>query len=287
MKNIKLKTALFIIIAVILIPFAAHAQDPSPFVTCDHSELTMNAGDSVKLTFTVQNNGGTVNKAYFTVTVSNNLEVITKEPDSLWWRYEIGDTISYWTDEMVPSLVSEYLVHDMYEFTYGTGERTYSLTVKCLNADTGWVKYRIAMNPEGVESHNYNPDTFFRYPSSGEPDQQGWAAAAIPLNASATGIGEIHNMPDKFSLKQNYPNPFNPVTEIKYNLPRAEYVLLNIYDLLGRKIRTLGSGHLPSGYHSVTWNGTNDAGIPVSSGVYIYRMQAGRFTQSRKMVLVR
>lgn len=93
--------------------------------------------------------------------------------------------------------------------------------------------------------------------------------------------------PKRFELKQNYPNPFNPTTPITLSLPEDVAVNLQIYDITGRKVRSLVNEQLPAGVHQIAWDGRNDDGAQVSSGVYIYRVQAGKFTQNRKMVLMR
>lgn len=93
--------------------------------------------------------------------------------------------------------------------------------------------------------------------------------------------------PVRFELFQNYPNPFNPVTTVRYGLPERAEVTLVIYDILGRKVRTLVQGSQEPGYKSVTWDGTNDIGEQVSAGLYLYRIRAGDFTETRKTVLLR
>ena len=82
-------------------------------------------------------------------------------------------------------------------------------------------------------------------------------------------------MPTEFALQQNYPNPFNPQTTIRFDLPAPSEVTLVIYDMQGRVVRTLVNGRKPIGIHNVTWDGTNNAGFSVSSGLYLYRINAG------------
>ncbi|RKY76046.1 hypothetical protein DRQ12_10820 [candidate division KSB1 bacterium] len=89
-----------------------------------------------------------------------------------------------------------------------------------------------------------------------------------------------------FALQQNFPNPFNTQTTIEYQLPRSSYVCLEIYDLLGRRVRTLVDGKKEAGVHRVEWDGKNMLGKNVASGVYICRMQAGGFVNRRKLVLI-
>lgn len=90
-----------------------------------------------------------------------------------------------------------------------------------------------------------------------------------------------------FALEQNYPNPFNPSTTIRFSVPEAGPLTLHIYDLRGTLVKTLVSGTLTAGRHQIVWNGKNENGQPVASGMYLYRMQTGRFTQTKQMLLVR
>ena len=94
-------------------------------------------------------------------------------------------------------------------------------------------------------------------------------------------------LPRKSILEQNYPNPFNPGTTIAFDLPLASHITLQIYDVLGREVKTLVDERKPAGRYTVQWDGTNHAGKPVTSGVYLYHLQAGQFEQTRKMLLVR
>jgi hypothetical protein len=93
--------------------------------------------------------------------------------------------------------------------------------------------------------------------------------------------------PDRFALSQNYPNPFNPITFIDYSLPQAAQVRVEVFNVLGQSVRTLLDSERRAGLHTVAWDGTNDHGAPVASGVYIYRVSAGDQHASKKMVLLR
>ena len=95
-------------------------------------------------------------------------------------------------------------------------------------------------------------------------------------------------IPAFFELDQNYPNPFNPVTTIGYRLSNAGNVKLIIFNLLGEKVRTLVNGHQNTGSYTLMWDGLNDFGDQVTSGVYFYRMQFdSKMIKSRKMILMR
>ena len=93
--------------------------------------------------------------------------------------------------------------------------------------------------------------------------------------------------PAAFALRQNYPNPFNPVTTIVFDLPRPGAVTLRIYDLNGRLIRTLVDGELPAATHQRQWDGTNDQGRPVPSGMYYCGLESPSSLAMRKMTLLK
>ncbi len=93
-------------------------------------------------------------------------------------------------------------------------------------------------------------------------------------------------VPIAFRLAQNYPNPFNPITEIRYDLPSDCRVTLEIYDILGRKLVTLVDEYQEAGCKAARWNGKNENGLEISSGVYFYKLRAGNFSDTKKMVLL-
>ena len=94
-------------------------------------------------------------------------------------------------------------------------------------------------------------------------------------------------VPFGYALSQNYPNPFNPETTIRYDLPEAEMVRLFLYNLTGQRVRTLVDGERPAGTYSATWDGTDDTGRDVASGVYLCRMETEEYRAVRKLVLIR
>lgn len=100
-------------------------------------------------------------------------------------------------------------------------------------------------------------------------------------------IGNLKPVPTDYSLDQNLPNPFNPSTTIKYQLPNSGDISLVIYNLLGQQIRTLVKESMDAGFHSVVWDGKNELGHQVASGVYIYRLHTGDFSTARRMMLLK
>jgi hypothetical protein len=103
-----------------------------------------------------------------------------------------------------------------------------------------------------------------------------------------TAIGDIYvgTNPAEFKLQQNYPNPFNPSTTIEFSLPEAATVSLVVYNNLGQSVRTLTNERLSAGAYQVTWDGRNESGLSMSSGVYFYKVQAGSFSQVKRMIMI-
>jgi hypothetical protein len=104
---------------------------------------------------------------------------------------------------------------------------------------------------------------------------------------STTDVQKDIAIPTQFALEQNYPNPFNPTTMINYSLPNNVFVVLKIYDMLGREIKTLVNNQMSAGKYSVAWKGDNNNGNKVTSGIYFYKISAGTFSTTRKMVVLK
>ena len=111
-------------------------------------------------------------------------------------------------------------------------------------------------------------------------------AYAVSLGSRNTGVRTTDPFPRSSKLHQNYPNPFNPVTTIRFELPQSVDTRLAVYDILGRRVKTLIDDRLPPGLHNARWDGSDDGGNGVAAGVYLYRLTTPSFTQSRKMLLL-
>jgi predicted GH43/DUF377 family glycosyl hydrolase len=122
--------------------------------------------------------------------------------------------------------------------------------------------------------------TSFPFGNDGQRAQIGYAQSVSDSSALASEIPSSH------SLAQNHPNPFNSATTLRYALPDRVEVVLEIYDILGRHVKTLVQDIEEAGFKTVTWDGTDELGRAVRTGVYLYRIRAGDFTQTRKMVLL-
>ena len=105
---------------------------------------------------------------------------------------------------------------------------------------------------------------------------------------SVVGVAKTNpNIPDVFYVYQNYPNPFNPSTTIRYSIPESEYVVISIYDINGNLISTLLNSRQNAGTHEILWDGKNNSGMKVVSGVYLYKVQAGNSSKISKMILLK
>jgi hypothetical protein len=109
----------------------------------------------------------------------------------------------------------------------------------------------------------------------------------VSLEVDLVSGFESVTIPTNYVLEQNYPNPFNPETTIRYGIPEAGTVRLTIYSIDGKVVNELADGFKEVGYHQVIWDGINDSGESVSSGIYIYRMEAGSFSKVRKMIFLK
>jgi hypothetical protein len=95
------------------------------------------------------------------------------------------------------------------------------------------------------------------------------------------------DLPTRFEVHQNYPNPFNPYTTIEYALTEEAHVMVEVFNVLGQRIRLLVNETQPAQDHEVVWDGTDDGGQRVSSGLYFYRVTAGNFMDKKKMLLLK
>jgi len=113
------------------------------------------------------------------------------------------------------------------------------------------------------------------------------SAGSNIITTSIVSVDDAQALPSSFGLSQNYPNPFNPTTSIEFAIPEASQVSLEIYNLLGQRVRTLVNGYVPAGYITTQWNGLDQNGNELSSGTYIYRLTTTESNFSKKMVLMK
>ncbi len=182
---------------------------------------------------------------------------------------------------------------NVYVTGYSTGTGWDYATVKYLaNGDSAWaMRYNGPGNaddsPNGIAVDD-SGNVYVTGRSDG--DGSGWDYCTIKYVQTPSGVKDetgVRERPSEFDLSQNYPNPFNPSTKIEFSLAKSGFVTLQIYDLLGRKVRALVSQELSSGYKSVIWDGKNDDGEAVASGVYFYQLKVGDFSEPKKMLLLK
>ena len=148
-------------------------------------------------------------------------------------------------------------------------------------------------------------DTFFVVPGGLEKSTDYfWKVEAVDLSGSITESNTFYKfttsdiatavwypnhglIPQEFTLLQNYPNPFNPETTIEYMVPERERIVIKIYNLMGKEVRILVDEQNQPGHYRIIWDGRDEQGEKVASGVFIYRMRAGQFVSMKKLVLMR
>ncbi len=127
----------------------------------------------------------------------------------------------------------------------------------------------------------------FRVTSVGDPSQSVLFHVRLYAGTSAVGVGSVPVAATQIQLSPSYPNPVRESARIGFVLPQRDHVSLRLYDVMGRQVATLVDGSLPSGAHSVEWDGTLAGGRTASSGTYFYRLETPRGSLSRRLVLLR
>ena len=155
--------------------------------------------------------------------------------------------------------------------------------------------WALRQDSQGVATNTELLDTDLNISAFGVDADQGLYICAFDgliyrFKATATSTAIVQTsraLPDRLSLRQNFPNPFNASTSIGFDLPTAEFVALNIYNLAGQRLRSLSHGHRAAGTHRVSWDGRDDVGHEVATGTYVYRISTERNSEARKLLLLR
>ena len=146
---------------------------------------------------------------------------------------------------------------------------------------------------------NYDQDNFITIPYTFSGNNEQVSEVSIEGVIASGPKGEMINLsyrssstdiklvPGVFALHQNYPNPFNPTTEIRFDLPEASFAEVAIYNLMGHKVKTLFNMNVKAGYHVISWNGTNDKGHMVSTGMYFYTLNTSKYHSMKKMLYLK
>ncbi|RKY76515.1 hypothetical protein DRQ07_10190, partial [candidate division KSB1 bacterium] len=209
------------------------------------------------------------------------------------------DAISAWgTFDLSDALAADVSLHYWYE-TIGTDKFEV-----LINAGAGWEGYEFTGNSGGWTYGQFDLTNWpvygnllghsnitfavrFRSSAAGINARGAFVDNVVIRKQTSTGVEDVFKkVPATFTLNQNYPNPFNPETAISYSLPKDSEVMLTVYNIFGQKVKTLVNQKVKAGYHTVNWNGTDDYGLKVASGVYFYKISAGSFKAMKKMILI-
>lgn len=158
----------------------------------------------------------------------------------------------------------------------------FAANTNCWSGSFGWTEATFDLS-----SYSGTARFRFLFGSDGAVTGEGWYVDDVRVESDFVENSDPAISPVKFNLAENYPNPFNPSTTIRFSIPDATNVELAIFNLKGQRIKTLASGEMNSGNHSIVWNGLDDNGRPVASGVYLYKLRGGSQTMTRKMMLMK
>jgi len=139
---------------------------------------------------------------------------------------------------------------------------------------------------EFVDTNLVNGSYYYKLTATDFSGNAGGPSVELPINVTSVHEQE-GSVPKVFALFQNYPNPFNPITQIRFSIPKRAKVELSVYNILGQKVTTLLNEELEAGNYTSTWNGKDDKGFDVSSGIYFYKLNSNEFSATKKMLLVR
>ncbi|MCH8011502.1 MAG: VCBS repeat-containing protein [Candidatus Marinimicrobia bacterium] len=141
------------------------------------------------------------------------------------------------------------------------------------------------VKPRAVTTFEFTPDDTGSFVI--EHTVHGFSGTMIVEDPFATAVEDVRSLPKQYALYQNYPNPFNPETRIEYFLKKGGLVQITIYNQLGQFVRRLVNEQKPAGEHTVLWDGRNNEGVELGTGVYLYQLKTDKFVQTRKLILLK
>jgi len=221
---------------------------------------------------------------------ANNLYDISIVNDEIGWLVGTYSTIMKTDAVFVPVELVSFTAnwvkdHVELEWTTATESNNYGFEIQQkYSENNSWQKIGfVEGHGTSTEMHYYS----FKYtPQSGGKYSYRLKQVDSDGTFKLSAVRDVW-IPSKFALHQNHPNPFNPETKIGFELPISAHVTLDIYNMLGQKIATLIDEKRPAGLQNITWNGKDDMGQNVGSGVYFYHIKTGDFEATRKLVLLR
>ncbi len=150
-----------------------------------------------------------------------------------------------------------------------------------------WSAARGSITIDTIQDAQYASTDYLYIPSGGGGDYNPIWKGPLNISTSAVGDDEPNTIPTSFELEQNFPNPFNPSTKIKYALPTKSQVSIKVYNLLGQEITSLINEERPAGVYEAVWDGRDKSNVEVASGIYFYKLIAGDFVETKKMMLIK
>jgi len=259
------------------------------------------ADGSTTITFVLR----VANQAENTEAVANGFKVYSN--DGATWTETVADTVGWgWVgyntveghwgffDTYGISLVD---VDGMGADTVGYGGSIMQFTAG-IPADFSEESYLITIGPIATTDHGteicldtcyYPPTGYWLWVGPSGSMEPAWDGphCFIVTDPSQDISSRGDMLPTSFNLSQNYPNPFNPTTQVNFDVPTHSQVNISVFNVLGQKTVTLVDEEMNAGSYVVDWDGTSDGGNKVSSGIYFYRMEAGSFVETKKMMLLK
>jgi hypothetical protein len=198
---------------------------------------------------------------------------------SQWWDW--GNDVTCVGDwAMTQTDADGYMYSFSYLYTAGQAKsQQYKYGINSLDNEAGFAQNREFTIDDTNPTYVMDTDCF------GEQNTD--ANLPLPQVCGPVSVASLPGIPTSYALSQNYPNPFNPTTTIGFAIPEASSVTLTIYNALGQEIRTLKTDYLNAGNYSVNWDGLDNAGNMIPSGLYIYTMTAGNQNFSKKMLMLK
>ncbi len=229
--------------------------------------------------------------------------------DGATWTETFADTVSWgWTGYNLNLVPPDWGFLDTYGITLSDVDGMLVDTVgyggaimsNCSGVPANFDEesYLITIGPIATTDHGrticldtcfYRPTGYWMWVGPGGSIEPAWDGPhCFIVTDPSQGISSRGDMlPTSFDLSQNYPNPFNPTTQVNFDVPTHSQVNISVFNVLGQKTVTLVDEEMNAGSYVVDWDGTSDGGNKVSSGIYFYRMEAGSFVETKKMMLLK
>ncbi|NMC44454.1 MAG: T9SS type A sorting domain-containing protein, partial [candidate division Zixibacteria bacterium] len=201
-----------------------------------------------------------------------------------------AQAVTYATGDYPYTVIAADLDHDGDRDVAVTNYFSNTVSILLNNGDGTFataVGYGAGYSPQSIVAADLDDDGDLDLATANRESSDVYILFNLTAPPSGVEEGETPERPVRFALSQNYPNPFNPETKIAFTVPKASAVKIEVFNLLGQRVRLLVDQYYPAGSYVTSWNGTDDAGSMAATGVYFYRFTAGDVTETKKMVLLK